>query len=218
MRVYHFVNREFGLQDLRLRRLKIATIDDLNDPFELLGPASDDPHVRRRFQVTKDQLAANRGMLCFSQYWNNPVQWSHYADRHRGLCLGFDMPDKFLIAVNYAAKRLEPNVALLDRGWSAAAHTEMLKVLSTKYSSWRYEREVRCFTKLDDRDRKTGLFFFSFSRRLALKEVIVGHSSTITRVGLGDALGNLASTVSIIKARLAFQSFKVVRQREESLW
>jgi hypothetical protein len=36
MRVYHFINEEYGLDDLRRRRLKIATILELNDPFETL--------------------------------------------------------------------------------------------------------------------------------------------------------------------------------------
>lgn len=36
LRVYHFVGPDHGLDDIRRRRLKIATIADLNDPFELL--------------------------------------------------------------------------------------------------------------------------------------------------------------------------------------
>ncbi len=63
MRVYHFVNREFGLEDISRRRLKIATINDLNDPFELLGPDSGDVVIRRRFEWIKNQLAASRGIL-----------------------------------------------------------------------------------------------------------------------------------------------------------
>lgn len=37
MRVYHFLDRKYGLDDIRRRRLKIATLDDLNDPFEMLA-------------------------------------------------------------------------------------------------------------------------------------------------------------------------------------
>ncbi len=25
--------------------------------------------------------------------WSNPVIWAHYGDKHRGLCLGFEVPE-----------------------------------------------------------------------------------------------------------------------------
>jgi len=217
MRIFHFVNREYGLQDLQLRRLKIATINDLNDPFELLGPATTDCDIRRAFEALKNQMANRFGILCFSRHWKNPVQWSHYADRHRGLCLGFEMPDDQLAIVTYSAKRPEPHHALLTRG-HPNAHVEMLKLLSTKYSHWRYEREVRSFTTLDDADPKTNFYFMPFSENLVLKEVIVGYCSTVTRRELSNVLGDLTSKVATYKARLAFRSFTVVRQRNDSLW
>ena len=37
MRVFHFLNSEFGMKDLHERRIKIARIMELNDPFEFLG-------------------------------------------------------------------------------------------------------------------------------------------------------------------------------------
>ena len=37
MLVYHFINKEYGIEDLRKRRLKIATLNELNDPFEFFG-------------------------------------------------------------------------------------------------------------------------------------------------------------------------------------
>lgn len=217
MRVYHFTNLNFGLEDVRRRRLKIATLNDLNDPFELLGFSSADANVRKRFLLFKEQLAKSRGMLCFSRHWRNPVLWSHYADRHRGICLGFDMPDECLVAVKYQSKRLEPEIAALH-GEGPTAENEMQKVLSTKYSHWRYENEVRCFVTLDEKDKLNDLYFFDFSPQLLLRQIIVGHCSTLSRAELHDALGDLATDVSVCKARLAFRSFKVVRQKKRTLW
>jgi hypothetical protein len=37
MKVYHFRSAEFGIKSLRERRLKIARIMELNDPFEFLA-------------------------------------------------------------------------------------------------------------------------------------------------------------------------------------
>ena len=35
MRLYHYLPENHGLDDLKNKRLKIARIEDLNDPFEL---------------------------------------------------------------------------------------------------------------------------------------------------------------------------------------
>ena len=91
MRVYHFTNAPYGLDNLQRKRLKIATIEQLNDPFEVLGVALQDAAIRDRYKKLKQGLADYMGLLCFSANWSNPVQWSHYADHHRGICLGFDV-------------------------------------------------------------------------------------------------------------------------------
>lgn len=51
-----------------------------------------------------------------------------------------------------------------------------------------------------------------------LKEVIVGPLSTITRQELYDALGELAPNIQVYKARLAFKTYTVTRQRNEKMW
>lgn len=48
--------------------------------------------------------------------------------------------------------------------------------------------------------------------------VVVGALSSATRETLRNALGDLASTVETFKARLAFKTFRVVRQRKAELW
>jgi hypothetical protein len=215
--VFHFVKRDFGIEDIQLRRLKVATINDLNDPFELLGPASPVRKIRQRFENVKQKLAQHVGLLCFSRKWSNPVQWSHYAEGHRGLCLGFDIPDDCLQTVAYKRKRLDPDLNALEGDWDAAG-PEMRRVLATKFSHWRYENEERCFLSLDKCISERGLFFASFSDDIVLREVIVGHLCTLTRAELDDALGALSSQITKRKARLAFGSFSVVRQRDPRLW
>ncbi len=215
MRVYHFVDRKFGLQDLQRRQLKVAIITELNDPFELLGFASKDRAYRRAFSDHKVEFAKSNGLLCFSGHWRNPVLWSHYADRHRGLCLGFDVTAE-LMPVIYVAKRLKPDMAAIEAG-GYAAEEQMRQMLTTKFSHWRYENERRLFVNLDKKDEK-GLYFFGFCKELALREVVVGCKSTISRAELTEALGDMACDVEFYKARLAFQSFRVIRQRSGKLW
>lgn len=216
-RVYHFVDREFGLADIHQRRLKIATIEDLNDPFELRGMALTDPHKRWAMGEWRRDLSKQVGLLCFSTSWQNPVQWSHYAKKHTGLCLGFDIAKKFLIPVKYQAK-LHPDLVTAALGKSEDGESAVLKLLSTKYAHWRYEREVRMFMDLAKELKEGDFYFHSFDAEMQLAEVIVGAQSTVTRAQLKQALGALATNVTTLKARLAFRSFNVVQQRQANLW
>lgn len=217
MRVYHFVSREYGMDDLRRRRLKIATISDLNDPFELLCTDLSHPDLRRAMHDIKAELAKQFGMLCFSKDWHNPVQWSHYADKHRGFCFAFDVPDNTVVTVSYKRTRLAKEASELLRKKTTDEQT-MLRLLSTKYHHWNYEKEVRAFLGLDEVDEDTGLYFAEFSDNLKLVGVIVGAMSTISRQELNSAIGETMTPLDIFKARLAFQSFRVVRQQEGRLW
>jgi hypothetical protein len=217
VRVYHFVNEQFGLEDIRRRRLKIATLNELNDPFELFGVNLKDEALRQAFRAMKHQLASKRGLLCFSRNWHNPVQWGHYAGKHTGLCLGFDIPDEHLGRVSYARKRLVVEAQRFHDPRQVDVETAT-RFLFSKYSHWRYEDEVRCFVTVEDRDPTTGLYFAEFSETLRLTTVIVGALSGVSRTTLQNALGDLASTVETFKARLAFQTFRVVRQRKPDLW
>jgi hypothetical protein len=71
---------------------------------------------------------------------------------------------------------------------------------------------------LEDRDVETGLYFADFSDRLKLAQVIVGAVSTISQRDLSHALGELAPNIEAFKARLAFNTFNVVRQRNAEQW
>ena len=156
------------------------------------------------------------GMLCFSANWSNPVQWSHYADFHRGVCLGFAISDQAeLYKVRYTKQRLKANERALDaEGPVATAH--LIKLLSTKFSHWQYENEHRLFVPLSDKDER-GYYFRNFGEAMQLREIIVGAMSEISRDEVASAVGDLQG-VKLVKARLAFRSFNVVKQRSTQLW
>ena len=217
MLVYHFVNADHGIENLRKRRLKIAELHSLNDPFELFGIEMSNERVRHAFGQMKVELASNHGLLCFSEAWDNPVMWSHYASRHNGLCLGFEIPEDRIGKVFYSRKRLVADLEKLSNP-SSLSKDDVLKFLFTKYAHWRYEKEYRSFVTLEEKDPETGLYFANFSDQLKLRRVIVGAKSILSRSNINLALGELASEVETFKARLAFRTFRVVRQRNEKLW
>ena len=215
MRLYHFLNAEYGLLNIRHRRLKIGRINELNDPFEFLGVATKSTSLRRRYQRLKDGLNEYMGVVCFSANWNNPVQWAHYADRHRGICLGFEVSAQAQ-KVSYVSERLLARPSAMEiEGPKAEAHVP--EILTTKFEHWSYEDEYRLFPRLQERD-PSGHYFLEFDDQVALREVIVGHRSAISRADIAQALGPLTPQITAYKARLAFRSFDVVRQKNDRLW
>lgn len=202
MRVYHFLNSEYGLKDLREKRLKVSSILQLNDPFEFLGIDLANPVLRRSMKLEKKKLAQEVGLICFSRNWQNPVQWAHYANNHKGICLGFDVPATLLRKIKYVRERI-----------TARNHSEadnIAKLLTTKFSHWSYEEESRMFVDLGESEE--GLHYKNFSDDLALKQVIIGFRSDATKRKIVESYGS-EKEIEIFKARAAFKSFKIVRNR-----
>lgn len=211
MRLYYFVSAQHGLDDLKRQRLKIAQLDDMNDPFELLSLELSDPMMRRIYRSFVRDMALQFGVICFSRQWHNPVLWSHYADKHRGMCLGFDVSDQSLMNVNYRGARL-PNKIKTDLDYGGLDENDVQEILTTKFNDWKYEKELRVFLRLEDRDTHTGLYFKGFSDDLALREIILGPRCAITKTEIAKHLKDF-SGIRVIEARLAFKTFRVVRNK-----
>lgn len=205
------MSEHWALEALRLRRLKLSLLEDMNDPFELLGVALRKPSDRTAFRKLKAEMSRTIGVLCFSRGWGNPVLWSHYGDRHRGICLSFDIPDEWAKEVTYQGKRLESE---LERKLPRNSHETLgYKLITTKYEHWRYEEEVRMIVKLEDAQCEAGHYFVPFCEGLRLREVITGPRCTLARNRLREAVAEEARNVTITKSRLAFRSFKVVQNK-----
>ena len=202
MRLYHFLSERDALDDLTRQRLKLSEIENLNDPFELWCSDQRDRRMRFALQNWKREMSKRYGLVCFSAAWQNPLLWSHYADRHRGICLGFDVPDNAATPVKYIDARTPLRLPLTD----AAMRT----ILFTKFVGWSYEEEWRAWFRLEERDPNAkDLYFREFDAELSLREVIVGPLCVCSRSVI-DAIERYGGSVRGIKAQLAFESFHVV--------
>ncbi|MBS0296956.1 MAG: DUF2971 domain-containing protein [Proteobacteria bacterium] len=214
MRVYHFLSARWALDDLAKKRLRISSLLSLNDPFEFLALALPAQDARKRIYVWRHLLAQRHGILCFSRSYSNPLLWSHYADKHAGICLGFDVSDESLVAVNYVKARA-PQILLKASGDATADHEiagKMRELLSTKYADWAYEDEIRAFASLDPKSCEDGHYFLDFSRTMALREIQLGPTCKTTRAEVEAAYGPLKGVV-LHRMRLAFNTFRVVRNK-----
>jgi hypothetical protein len=203
MLAYKFLDEHFGLKSLREKRLKISTLADLNDPFELLPYEMRDRNRRIALRATRDEFARSDGILCFSADWKDPVIWSHYSDKHRGLCLGFEIPDEKCQRVRYVAERL----SLLHPPTLADANA----LVFTKYINWQYEQEIRVYAALNESE--DGLYFAPFGAELRLVKVTAGARCSLSERALVEALGSSAIKIMLVKARAGFTRFEIVKDK-----
>jgi len=213
--LYHFTTAKYALDDLRNRRLKIAQFDDLNDPFELKSVNLCNPlhsttfDGNQYFEGYKAEVARHFGVLCFSEDKSDVLQWSHYADRHKGICLGFDVSGgqgKFG-RVKYVIDRFPfPEKEKLDVDFT-------WKLLTTKSKDWEYEKEWRVFLQLKDRvwneDAGRKLYFADFGSELVLREVILGAASKSSVDDVLKAMKGYADTVRVSRMGLSCDRFQL---------
>lgn len=204
---YYFSSAEFAISSVALRRTKVARFSDLNDPFELLAINAKHSGTRYVLNSWKVEIDAQKGMLCFSSDWTNPVLWSHYANKHRGICLGFWLRRDRAIRVQYQERRLShESIGILGK---LSEDTKNV-LLCTKYVHWEYEKEIRMLIDIEKTTQEGNLSFCAFDTDIVLKEIILGPQCLIDLHSIRYFVDTLFSGVVVYKARLADKHFGVV--------
>jgi hypothetical protein len=214
MRLYHFMKEEYALKALINKRLKISNLDQLNDPFELLGVVFPTEAHEKAFVKMRASMSETLGIICFSKECDDPVQWSHYAEHHKGICLGFDIDENNLLKrklcrVKYLPVRLSLPDDFLDPKCRDKSAEFMMDIFNTKYEKWSYENEYRVFPKLDE--RIGNFYFFEFNDDLILKEIILGCKSTPEKSELYRYMGDLRSNVEVYDAKMCSIEYKILK-------
>jgi hypothetical protein len=215
MRVYYLTGAQFALSNLALRRIKISRFEDLNDPFELLAVDRNDREHRAAFREKKEQINESKGLICFSKSWKNPLLWGHYAEKHTGICMGFDVPDDLLDSVIYAKGLLKIEVDPITQRPKLTKKV-VRRLLTTKFFDWKYEDEMRLFVQLDHATEESGKYFYPFSPNLALRELILGPRCDLPIDGIRNIVARFEPSVIVLKSRIAFTRFGVVENKTAS--
>ena len=116
-----------------------------NDEVE--NAVKDDPTIETRLIKAVDDVKNTHGICCFSERFSDILMWAHYADCHKGICLGFDVtedPAFFDYIQNVIYQDTYP---LLDLSVVDGIKKYLNALLKTKYSEWAYEKEVRVYKK-----------------------------------------------------------------------
>jgi hypothetical protein len=213
MRLYYMTAAKWAEVILKERRLKLSRFYEANDPFELNLIDSREPSRRQIVKMIEKYHNERTGMICFGAVWDNPMMWAHYADKHAGVCLGFEVEDKLVSTVDYTDEKIDVEFGahLPHHGLSV----ELLnKVLTTKSTAWASEQERRTLAALKTPDPNNGLYYTDFGPQVQLRAVIIGHRCTWTTAKVVDLLGEVAAPVRVWKARPAFGRFAMVEQHQ----
>ncbi|MBD5781545.1 DUF2971 domain-containing protein [Pelagicoccus sp. NFK12] len=194
------------LKTLALRKLFFSRPAFFNDPFDSqLSPeefarelnTEGITHGTKRIEMSSsfmDRCLRDAGILCLSKKNENILMWSHYADSHRGLCIGFteDLLEdlntsnegqefsKYEVSydTNHPFLDIQRDIlyghkygtgdAFIDQ---CTLEDDLLEAsISKKHQHWIYEDEVRFYTK------SYGLYEFSPS---SVDHIIFGMNASL---------------------------------------
>jgi hypothetical protein len=181
-----------ALEILINKELWLAEPKSLNDPFdcqreysEIIDNAFEPLKLseKKRTAIAKAtaKVVGNLRVLSLSTEDDNPLLWAHYADSHKGFCLGFrknifDSPySENKVRYKNEAPKLVLSNELIETSnfeceeWhsklTAELHEYLYKFACTKPKQWKYEVESRIIT-LDPIQGKVVKFFPSFLDRV----------------------------------------------------
>lgn len=108
--------------------------------------------------IQKVKEVRNNALIsCFSKRYDSILMWSHYGDKHKGICVEFDRPDKDFLDVKYSKKRCKFDLEdttrrvlgyMLSNEEVDVNDKGLIRCISepfiVKSLDWRYEEEIRC--------------------------------------------------------------------------
>lgn len=191
-----------------------AAINELNyaeyyatDPEYECGVEEAEVHILT-YKIQDELLQRyDRGICCFSTTYSNPLLWSHYADQHNGICIGYNLdrlPKPILHKVEYGGNRMVNTsvVAKALSGDDGAKKKLDSSVLLRKAPSWRYENEWRLFGNIGTHEST-----------LALKDITFGLRCSSALIYSVIATLESRNDISFYEMHAVSGSFKLKRRQ-----
>ncbi len=160
------INTETLIEDIKSWLAKVGVAQaDVNDLADKLHK---NPNQMK--QETEKGLG-ELGVCCFSTMDDSILQWSHYSNYHKGICLKFDIMEDstfFLIPVIVAYRKVMQHYNHFTQSKNIIEY-----LIRPKFHEWSYESEIRIVKTAQNILDNSGNRAFKFNDN-ALKEVIFG--------------------------------------------
>lgn len=133
-------------------QLWLSHTNSFNDPV--------DPSIKqfKKYKEDYDYLLDSIKIGCLTTKNDNTLMWSHYADKHRGICIEYDI-GKIYEKDNLIINKVNYNIPIITN--KSIADNEILEIdninrlielFSLKSNEWKYEKEYRILYY--DKERK----------------------------------------------------------------
>jgi hypothetical protein len=224
------------MQAIENRRLKVSHPNDLNDIYDcrpkIIYDRSFVPAKNEGFEeeFTRN-VALDIGIGCYCGHATNLLLWSHYGDSHKGIALGFNLPEgyfpnphdpsdrRIIIKVRYSESNSRRVIHWQDEIAQFREDQHLLKVLEAGYAvkgwDWKYEDEYREFVFLNE-CIPSGTLYFSEFRQNSLREVILGERCSLQPLFVRHLINRVnrfqggAPEVDVLRARSDPDSFSMI--------
>jgi hypothetical protein len=231
--LYKYCSFETLMLILKGSSLYYSSSDQFNDPFELSTEIVkefgdkffvenvlkiSDSQILQNYndksykfhEITKNvwsELRKNIGICCFSKSPIITLMWSHYANKHMGVCIGFNFDafentDKIIqMPVKYVD--VVQKFDYWDRFEKGTDEIFVYNWLLTKSKVWEYEEEVRRI-----HIKRKGIILFNIN---AISEIYLGIKTTESEINLLESLLlelNLQQ-INIIKTKINYSTYSI---------
>ena len=223
--LYRYLDAQSALKSIESRSLRISRLHELNDPFEWRLaisriPPEGEPLIEKWIASILAGQSKVFGLMCFSSTFKEPVLWSHYADKHRGVAfeVEYDCKPDSPIEIKYPPDRLVIDGAR----YAELQHNEpalkeyllpfMKPMMSQKSQSWGYEKEYRVYLDLakEPNIQTAGGHYFIPIPDNFLTRVILGYKCPLEEQYVAKALekSGLGST-KVTRAKISNETYEV---------
>jgi hypothetical protein len=187
-------NYKWGVSDLDLRK-RVEFL--ISNPSEL----------KRLSDLSDLHTIETIGICCFSQRNDSLLMWSHYGDKHKGVCLTLDISeykketDSLLFNVEYPR-----SYPIFNWPKDKNTSSSLRHLIATKSQDWQYEDEVRIVRENINPPYRGKVFF----NKKCLKSLYFGYKCEDHDI---ISITNLISQspdydhVQLFKAELKQQAF-----------
>lgn len=226
--IYRFLDCNAALKTLKAGKFRVGLLSKFNDPFEWrLGFTG---ITTPEQQKTADKLSSEHqpwletwmGIMCFSDSVSDPVLWSLYAEKHRGVAFevkyDWNAKEEHLFKMTYTNQRPVLDFRELRKHRNIQEREEYLKSLLEglrKQKSLGFSFERECRLAIDLRNEKTcefkdGDYYWKLPSDL-LKRVILGFRCPLEEGSVQELLNkNGFLNTKVVRAKMCSETYSII--------
>lgn len=221
--LYRFLDSDGGLKTLVAGAFRVGQLSKFNDPFEwqlgLAGIANPEE------QKVADEIRSEHrpwveswmGVLCFSDSVADPVLWSLYAEKHRGIAfeVTYLWKDDQIQKMTYSDQRPVLDFSQLRKHRDVTEREEYLKsllrrLMNQKSPGFSFERECRLAINLNDPQFchfHDGQYFWRWPEN-SLTRVVLGFRCPLDETAVRKLLDmNGFADTKVVKAQMCSETY-----------